>query len=398
MDADGADPRRNVQSAEGGFVVNADGRRRMDFDLLGGALLLGHPGKSPEAGRPDGGGVVRGADAVTGLARRFAHFPHWCLFPSRGEAFRCAVDHARRVTGRREIVRFFGSVHGSGDSRVAGPSRGGQSPLPFKAGIAGLHPPTDPEGQTFLKYSDSATVESYLHRGGASGSGVAAVFVSPVGLRGELRLPAPDFLPRLRAATSETGTLLLFDEGDSGFRFGPMGAGYRFGVVPDGLMLGEASADGHGMGALAVGVGPVVAGEGQADPGAPALAALVRQLAATEDPNLQISLDSLGARLARGLESIGYDFELPLEVDRLGSCVSLVFPRAPGGGRWSRGGSAYKSLVAGLFSADIFLPAVPGAPWFVCTDHGVDGIDRAIVTFREVLESCDSQPGPAKFL
>jgi glutamate-1-semialdehyde 2,1-aminomutase len=62
--------------------------------------------------------------------------------------------------------------------------------------------------------------------------------------------PAPEFLARLRALCDRHGTLLVFDEVVTGFRYDLHGAHSLFGVVPDLLSIGKAMANGYALAAL----------------------------------------------------------------------------------------------------------------------------------------------------
>jgi glutamate-1-semialdehyde 2,1-aminomutase len=63
--------------------------------------------------------------------------------------------------------------------------------------------------------------------------------------------PRAGFLPGLREACDRAGTVLIFDEIVTGFRFGPGGAQQRYGVIPDLTTLGKALAGGVPLSALA---------------------------------------------------------------------------------------------------------------------------------------------------
>jgi glutamate-1-semialdehyde 2,1-aminomutase len=62
--------------------------------------------------------------------------------------------------------------------------------------------------------------------------------------------PAPGFLETVRKRCDEHGTLLLFDEVISGFRYGLHGAQGHFGVVPDFTTVGKGLSNGYALSAL----------------------------------------------------------------------------------------------------------------------------------------------------
>jgi glutamate-1-semialdehyde 2,1-aminomutase len=63
--------------------------------------------------------------------------------------------------------------------------------------------------------------------------------------------PLPGFLDAVRRACDRSGTVLIFDEVVTGFRFAPGGAQERYGVLPDLTTLGKALAGGLPLAALA---------------------------------------------------------------------------------------------------------------------------------------------------
>lgn len=62
--------------------------------------------------------------------------------------------------------------------------------------------------------------------------------------------PAPGFLERIRRYCDEQGTLLVFDEVVTGFRYALHGAYSLFGITPDLLSLGKGMANGYAIAAL----------------------------------------------------------------------------------------------------------------------------------------------------
>lgn len=365
-----------------GDLAGPGGTRLLDLELRRGALLLGH---AAPAADPDGAPRLRAA-----LAARFPRLGPWRVFPSRRAAVERLVAVARAGRGP-EIVRFRGCRHLFGDEPEPDPA------ATTRRGVVqlGADAPLDALGQRWLRLNDSATVEAYLAH---AGSRVAAVLVEPVPLRVNLAVPAPDFLPRLRAACDAAGAWLVADEGASGLRFGAAGSTARLGVEPDAVVLGEAIADGAPFGAFALrtGLDDESADAGPAEPSGGAspiaVAGALAALEATADPGFLPRIDGLGARLAVGLERAAAGTDRPAAVARLGSAVGLTFPR-PGiadpthPGRFDRRRTA--SLVARAAAGGVYLSPNPMDPLFVCGAHAPADIDAAVRVLREALEAED---------
>ena len=96
-------------------------------------------------------------------------------------------------------------------------------------------------------YNDLAAVQEILK---SSGDEIAAVIVEPIAGNMGLVEPEPGFLEGLRAATSECGTLLIFDEVINGFRLGPTTYGHMAGVAADITTLGKIIGGGMPIGAI----------------------------------------------------------------------------------------------------------------------------------------------------
>ncbi len=235
-------------------VARADGARKWDVDghelicyVMGhGALLLGH--SHPE--------VVAAVRAQAGLAFhpgaghelesdwaelvvRLVPSAERVRFTSSGtEASLLALRVARAATGRDTIVKLAGHFHGWHDQVAVG------SDPPFdQPDTAGL--PRGLASSVAVIPADEGALAGVLRT-----RDVAAVILEPSGAAwGTVPLP-PGFLAAARRLASESGTLLVFDEVVSGFRWAPGGVQQVTGVVPDLTVLGKVLAGGMPGGAV----------------------------------------------------------------------------------------------------------------------------------------------------
>jgi len=82
-------------------------------------------------------------------------------------------------------------------------------------------------------------------------SSTAAVMLEPVQGEGGVRCPSPDYLQAVRKICDETGTLLVFDEIQTGMgRTGKLFAYEHFGIAPDVMTLAKALGNGLPIGAM----------------------------------------------------------------------------------------------------------------------------------------------------
>jgi len=80
---------------------------------------------------------------------------------------------------------------------------------------------------------------------------ICAVMMEPIQGEGGVRIPDKDYFRRVRKLCDETGTLLIFDEIQTGIgRTGKLFAYEHFGIEPDIMTLAKALANGLPMGAM----------------------------------------------------------------------------------------------------------------------------------------------------
>jgi glutamate-1-semialdehyde 2,1-aminomutase len=97
-------------------------------------------------------------------------------------------------------------------------------------------------------YNNVAAVEQLMD---AHRDQIAAVIVEPVVGNAGFILPQPGFLEGLRALSTKSGALLIFDEVMTGFRVSLGGAQQKFNVMPDITTLGKVIGGGMPVGAYA---------------------------------------------------------------------------------------------------------------------------------------------------
>ncbi|MFZ0134140.1 MAG: acetylornithine transaminase [Desulfobacterales bacterium] len=100
-------------------------------------------------------------------------------------------------------------------------------------------------GFDFVPFDDIAALENKLDRR------TAAVLIEPIQGEGGVRCPGAGYLEAVRALCDDTGTLLIFDEIQTGMgRTGKLFAYQHFGSQPDIMTLAKALANGLPMGAM----------------------------------------------------------------------------------------------------------------------------------------------------
>lgn len=158
-----------------------------------------------------------------------------CFFVNSGsEAVEGALKLAKRYTGRNRIVSFKNGYHGSTHGALS--IQGSEL---FKNEFRPLLP------EVYLaEFNDESSLALINDK-------TACVVVEPIQAEAGVIIPQNDFLQKLRTKCDETGTLLIFDEIQTGFgRTGNMFYLEKSGVEPDILLLAKALGGGLPLGAF----------------------------------------------------------------------------------------------------------------------------------------------------
>ncbi len=246
-----------LERGSGCEVWDVDGKRYLD--LTGGiaACPLGHAHPSLTAAVSAQAGKlihvsnlfyneaqIRLAEKLAQLGRQLGE-PRVFFCNSGAEANEAAIKLAKRwqtvVRGkpeRIEVLSFEGSFHGRSIATVA---LTGQEK--YRAGFGPLV-----EWARFLPWPESPDDARVLER--ISGA-TCAVIIEPIQAEGGIRVPPAGFLANLRKRCSDTGTVLIFDEVQTGVGRTGQWFGYQdAGVVPDVISLAKGLAGGVPIGAI----------------------------------------------------------------------------------------------------------------------------------------------------
>ena len=156
-------------------------------------------------------------------------------FTSSGaEATEGAMKLAKRVTGRTQMIAFNHSYHGStqGALSLMGDEYWRNAYRPLLPGI--LH----------LEYNDPAVLDFIT-------TDTACVLLETIQAEKGVNPPNKSWLTALRKRCTETGTLLILDEIQTGFgRTGHLWGFEPYDIVPDIILLGKALGGGMPLGAF----------------------------------------------------------------------------------------------------------------------------------------------------
>ncbi|MCA0156973.1 acetylornithine transaminase [Tsukamurella sp. M9C] len=379
MDTYGTPPIALV-SGRGATVTDADGKEYVD--LLGGiavnALGHAHP-KIVEAVTQQVStlGHVSNlyiSEPVVRLAERLTEavgVPGTRVFFSNSgaEANEAAIKIGRR-TGRTAMVAAEGAFHGRTMGSLA------------LTGQPAKREPFAPliESVTHVPYGDAASLR-------AAAEGAAAIFLEPIMGEGGVVVAPAGYLAEARAAATEAGALLVFDEVQTGIaRTGTLFAYQRAGVTPDVFTLAKGLGGGLPIGAtVAVGAAGELLTPGQhgttfgGNPVAAAAANAV--LDVIEAEGLAERADALGKHIAATVEGYGHPLVTGVRGSGLLLGITLAQPVA-------------KAIETGARDAGFLLNAaqpdvVRLAPPLVLTDEQAD---RFLTALPALLDSAQETP------
>jgi len=242
---EGGRPRLTLLRGEGAYLFDRLGRRYVDLGATHGVGNLGasHP-KVVQA-------VQEQAAQMLHLGSGYAHpvrtaflerlldllppsFARVFLSNSGTEAVEAAIKIARSATGRPKVVAARRGFHGRTFGSLSATWR------------RELREPFEPLVPEFVHvpYNEPAALES------AVDERTALVLLEPVQGEGGVHVGTPDFLRAARLACDRAGSLLAFDEVQTGLgRTGRRFAFEHSGVVPDLLTLAKSLAGGLPIGA-----------------------------------------------------------------------------------------------------------------------------------------------------
>jgi 4-aminobutyrate aminotransferase/(S)-3-amino-2-methylpropionate transaminase len=260
------------------------------------------------------------------------HATKSALFNSGAEAVENAVKIARAATGRTGVGVFDHAYHGRTNLTMAMTAKN----MPYKRNFGPFageiyrapvsYPLRDPAGMTGQEAAARAI--DYLDRQ-AGADNLACVVIEPIVGEGGFLVPAPGFLPTLRAWASDQGIVFIADEIQSGFcRTGDWFACDHEGVVPDMITMAKGIAGGLPLAAVSGraelmdavhqgGIGGTYAGNPVA------CAAAVGAIAEMRNHDLPARARAIGALMTTRLQRLAEEHPAIIDIRGRGAMVGI---------------------------------------------------------------------------
>jgi glutamate-1-semialdehyde 2,1-aminomutase len=366
-----------MERGRGCRVWDADGHEYVDFFMAFGPFLLGYA--HPEVDRAAVEQLSRGSllsmnhplhlDFVERIVARFPGAEMGVFFKTGSEATTAALRIARRLTGRRKVVRC--GYHGWHDWC-----------LPLEDFV--------PEGlgaQVLeLRPAEPAALEAIFE---ACPQDIAAVIVAPE----MIATPERATFAAMIEATRRHGAVFVMDEVKTALRIAPGSVQERLGVEADMTTVSKALGNGWPIAALVgrrevmeAGAGMHYSATFHGDTASMAAALAVLDILDRKDPfDVQAHVWRLGERLIEGLGEIARGHGVPADA------YGEPYPPMPFL-RFTHPDPAVNDAVRTTFFAEVLARGVllhPRHLWFVSAAHADEDIDRA-------LDAADDAMGHAK--
>lgn len=244
---------RFMESANGAYLFDVEGKRYLDFCMSWGPMLFGH--RDPEIEETVHQALARGwsfgttepysLELAEWITSRIPWVEKIRFVNSGTEAVMSALRLARAATGRQKVLKFDGCYHGHVDSLLVRAGSGlAEMAEPDSAGISA----EIAQSTLVCPLDNDQRLEDIFRE---HGSELAAVIIEPLPANNGLLIQRESFLKHIREQCSKHGALLIFDEVISGFRVALGGMAEVTGIRPDLVTYGKVIGGGFPVGAYA---------------------------------------------------------------------------------------------------------------------------------------------------
>lgn len=392
-----------MKKAAGAHFWDEDGNRYIDYLAAYGPIITGHahPHITQAITEAAANGVLYGTP--TRLEIKLARMLKEAIpsldkvrFVNSGtEAVMTTIRVARAYTNRNKIIKFAGCYHGHSDlvlvAAGSGPSTLG---IPDSAGI----PASLASEVITVPFNDLDSLRQALEHWGDE---IAAVMVEPIVGNFGMVMPEPGFLEGLCAMARSNGSLVIYDEVITAFRF-HYGSTQTYAgldnlkaIQPDLTALGKILGGGLPIGAYGgtkeimeqvAPLGPAYqAGTMAGNPAS--ISAGIACLEVLQGEGVYEEMERLAIKLTSGLADSASRHGVPLTINRIRGAFSTHFcdhPITNYDEAQDTDSEAFASFFRHMLDRGINLAPSKYEAWFLTTAHTDEDID---VTLEAADES-----------
>lgn len=244
---------RFINSANGAYINDEDGKDYIDFCMSFGPLILGHQDpvvkeailKALDKGWSYGACEKYSLELAEFIINKIPFIDQIRFVNSGTEAVMTAVRMARGITGKNKIIKFNGCYHGHLDAML----------IKAGSGLAGTATASSggvtediANGTLICELGDIESVKKCFedHK-----DQIAGIFIEPLPANNGILIQDESFLRDLRSLCTNNDALLCFDEVISGFRVAFGGMAEKTEITPDLVTYGKIIGGGMPVGAVA---------------------------------------------------------------------------------------------------------------------------------------------------
>ena len=383
-----------MKRGSGAYFYDEDGNKYIDYLAAYGPIITGHahPHITAAITEAAANGILYGTP--TRLEIKLAKMLKEAIpsmdkvrFVNSGtEAVMTTIRVARAYTKRSKIVKFAGCYHGHSDlvlvAAGSGPSTLG---IPDSAGV----PQSIAQEVITVPFNDLEALREALEKWGED---VAAVMVEPIVGNFGMVMPEPGFLEGLCKLTHDNGSLVIYDEVITAFRFHYgstqtyAGLSNHEDIIPDLTALGKIIGGGLPIGAYGgrkhvmeqvAPLGPAYqAGTMAGNPAS--ISAGIACLEVLRGEGVYEEMERLAIRLADGLQESAARHGIPLTINRIRGALSTHFcdhAITNYDEAQDTDGEMFASFFRHMLNRGINLAPSKYEAWFLTTEHTDEDID-----------------------
>lgn len=380
-----------MKEGHGAYLYDVDGNKFIDYLQAYGPIIAGHahPHITKAIQEQAAKGVLFGTpteleiefskklrNAIPSLEKiRFVN--------SGTEAVMTTIRVARAYTKRNKIIKFAGSYHGHSDlvlvAAGSGPSQLGS---PDSAGV----PESVAREVITVPFND---INAYKEAIEFWGDEIAAVLVEPIVGNFGMVMPQPGFLEEVNEISHNNGTLVIYDEVITAFRFHYGAAQDLLGVIPDLTAFGKIVGGGLPIGGYGgrqdimeqvAPLGPAYqAGTMAGNP--LSMKAGIALLEVLEQDGVYEKLDSLGQQLEEGLLKLIEKHNITATINRIYGSLTLYFTdeKVTHYDQVEHSdGEAFGKFFKLMLNQGINLAPSKFEAWFLTTEHTEEDIQQTL--------------------
>lgn len=393
-----------IRSAEGAWVVDADGNRYVDYVGAFGPMILGHRHPQVIAALKDqldqGLGYGASTEGEVKIAQKICELvpsiEQVRLVTSGTEATMSAIRLARGFTRRDKVVKFEGCYHGHVDGLLV---KAGSGALtlgePDSLGV----PKAYTKLTHVLPFNDTDALEKFFNE---HGDEVACIIVEPIAGNMNFVPPAPGFLQALREVCDRHDSLLIFDEVMTGFRVALGGAQAVHGIKPDLTTLGKVIGGGLPIGAFGgrreimdciAPNGPVY--QAGTLSGSPlAVAAGLATLEAISAPGFHDELDRKAKNLLSGMSERAAAAGVPFTSNQMGGMFGIFFSTEETVGHFDQVTACnmehFRRFFHAMLDNGVYLAPSAFEAGFISAAHAEEEINTTLVAAERAFQTLAS--------